>query len=169
MRRNGSVMAALVVAMTVVVAGCSAPPDKNVARKDSSQKPKTVVINKGMNKKQEENLNKRLDKLEEKVKSQDDKDSRSNASELAKSSQPEQPQTLQAEDQVRAAAEAYYQAVSARNWGYTYDLLASAPTATASASPSASASASASPSATPTNTPSASPNPSPNRNNKANR
>src|SRR5215203_6016547 len=123
MRRIASLMATLAVAMTVAIAGCSTSPDKNVARKDPNHKPKTVVINKGMNKKQEENLNKRLDKLEKKLDSQDENGSQENASQPTESSQPEQAQAPQAEDQARAAAEAYYQAVEAQDWGYTYDHL----------------------------------------------
>ena len=124
MRRIASLMATLAVAMTIVIAGCSTSPDKDVAKKDPNHKPKTVVINKGMNKKQEENLNKRLDKLEKKVDSQDENGSQENgsqenASQLAESSQPEQSQAPQAEDQAREAAETYYQAVEAQDWDYT--------------------------------------------------
>ena len=143
MRKIASLMATLAVAMTIVIAGCSTSPDKDVAKKDPNHKPKTVVINKGMNKKQEENLNKRLDKLEKKVDSQDENGSQENgsqenASQLAESSQPEQSQAPQAEDQAREAAESYYQAVEAQDWGYTYDHLArrlGAPTPGKSGSP----------------------------------
>jgi hypothetical protein len=46
----------------------------------------------------------------------------SQASNSSSASQPE-PSQQQAEEQARAAAEAYYQEVAARNWGYTYDHL----------------------------------------------
>ena len=87
------------------------------------EKPKTVMVNEGLSKKEEEKLNERLDKLEKKVESQDEEGSRGSASRSTGSSQPEQSQAPQAEDQARAAAEAYYEAVSARSWGYTYDHL----------------------------------------------
>lgn len=133
MRKSALLLVFVAVAMAVVVAGCSdttkqdgsgsAPRKGNVASKEDNQKPKTVVVNKGMSKKQEEELNKRLDKLEKKVNSQDEKGSQGTASKPAESSQPEQPQPQQAEDQARTAAESYYQAVAARDWGYTYDHL----------------------------------------------
>jgi hypothetical protein len=88
------------------------------------EKPKTVMVNEGLSKKEEKKLNDRLDELEKKVESQDKKGSQGSASRPTESSQPEQSQaSLQAEDQARAAAEAYYEAVAARSWGYTYDHL----------------------------------------------
>jgi micrococcal nuclease len=87
------------------------------------EKPKTVMVNEGLSKKEEEKLNERLDELEKKVESQDEEGSQGSASQPTESSQPEQSQAPQAEDQARAAAEAYYEAVAARNWGYTYDHL----------------------------------------------
>jgi hypothetical protein len=123
MTRTVLLLMSVAVAMMVAVAGCSGTPDKNVARKNAKEKPKTVVVNKGMSKKQEEELNKRLDKLEKKVDSQDEKASEGTASQPTESSQPEQSQAPQAEDEARVAAEAYYQAVAARDWGYTYDHL----------------------------------------------
>ena len=123
MRRTVLLLVSVAVAMAVVVAGCTKTPDKDTARKNVEENPKTVVVNKGLSKKQEEKLNKRLDELEKKVNSQDDKGSQRTASQPTESSQPEQAQTQQAEGQARAAAEAYYQAVAARNWRYTYDHL----------------------------------------------
>jgi hypothetical protein len=87
------------------------------------EKPKTVMVNEGLSKKEEEKLNERLDELEKKVESQDEEGSQGSASQPTESSQPEQSQAPQAEDQARAAAEAYYEAVAARNWGYTYNHL----------------------------------------------
>jgi hypothetical protein len=252
MRKTASLLVTLVVSMTVAIAGCTSTPNKDVAKKNVKEKPKTVVINKGMNKKQEKNLNKRLDKLENKVESQHEKGSQDTAGQITESAQAELSQAPQAEEQARAAAEAYYQAVEARNWGYTYDhldsetqsayteqewfakndyladtgavtytidsvvmdsaypktvadvtvvltatdgstsvrntyfvyedgswlhrfspeeydLLASAPTATASATSSASASSSATAPSSPTASPNPSPKPSPNRNDNAQR
>jgi len=86
------------------------------------EKPKTVTVNEGMSNKEEEKLNERLDELEKKVDSQGEKGSQGDASQPAESDQTGQSQPQQTEDQVRAA-EAYYQAVAARDWGYTYDHL----------------------------------------------
>jgi outer membrane murein-binding lipoprotein Lpp len=262
MRKTRLLLFCMVVAIVIVVAGCSDTSDQSSdnassnrgkpASKEDKQKPKTVVVNKGMSKKEEKKLNKRLDKLEKKVRAQDKKGSQGTGGQPTKSGQPEQSQSPQAEEQARAAAEAYYQAVAARNWDYTYnhldsqtqsayteqewaakneylantgavtytiqsvvmdssapetladvtvvltatdgstnvrntyfvyedgawlhrfspeeyDLLASAPTATASATSSASASGSATASSSPTASPNPSPKPSPNRNDNANR
>ena len=87
------------------------------------EKPKTVMVDEGLSKKEEDRLNERLDELEKKVESQDEEGSQGTASRPPEGSQPEQFQAAQAEDQARAAAEAYYEAVAARNWGYTYDHL----------------------------------------------
>jgi hypothetical protein len=95
--------------------GNTPPKKKQVASKKGDAKPKTVVVNDGMSKKQEKKLNERLDELEEKVDDQDEQASKDTTVDI----QPEQ----QVEDQVRAAAEAYYAAVEVRAWGYTYDHL----------------------------------------------
>ncbi len=126
---KGKFAAGLVTLVVVIGAtGCSESPDQNsgdespqqnVAGKEDNQRPKTVVVNKGMSKKEERKLNERLNELEKKVEGKDKKGSRATASNPAEYSQPEQPQE-QAEDQARAAAESYYQAVEARDWGYTY-------------------------------------------------
>jgi hypothetical protein len=123
----------LIVGLTALLAlisasGCGGLLDLNnddsssqkhkAAGKKDDQKPRTVVVNKGMSKKEEKKLNARLDELEKKVEAQDKKGSDS----PTESSQPEQSQQ-QVEDQVRAAAESYYQAAAARDWGYTYDHL----------------------------------------------
>ena len=121
----------LVVGLMAIVAligvpGCSGSPDQNdgdssqdkkVASKRDDQKPRTVVVNKGLSKQEEKKLNERLDKLEKKVDAQDKQGSQDSTS----GGQTEQPQ--QQEDQVQAAAESYYQAAAARDWGYTYDHL----------------------------------------------
>jgi hypothetical protein len=127
------------VAAALLMAGCSfingdeaggqgqkkkqAPPEQE-ATVALDEKPKTVMVNEGLSKKEEEKLNDRLDELEKGVESQDEEGSQGTASRPTESSQPEQSQaSLQAEDQARAAAEAYYEAVAARSWGYTYDHL----------------------------------------------
>jgi outer membrane murein-binding lipoprotein Lpp len=133
MRKTRLLLFCMVVAIVIVVAGCSDTSDQSSdnassnrgkpASKEDKQKPKTVVVNKGMSKKEEKKLNKRLDKLEKKVRAQDKKGSQGTGGQPTKSGQPEQSQSPQAEEQARAAAEAYYQAVAARNWDYTYNHL----------------------------------------------
>jgi hypothetical protein len=95
--------------------GNDSPKKKQVASKKEDAKPKTVVVNEGMSKKQEKKLNKRLDELEEKVDDQDEQASKDTTVDI----QPDQ----QVEDQVRAAAKTYYEAAAIRDWGYTYDHL----------------------------------------------
>jgi hypothetical protein len=122
MRKSFPPLFTVAVAIVVVVAGCSGAPDHGVAKKNSGEKPKTVVVNKGLSTSVENKLNDRLDKLEKKVGAQGRKGPRASASASAGSGQSESSQA-QAEDQARAAAETYYEAVTARNWGYTYDHL----------------------------------------------
>jgi hypothetical protein len=114
MLKTSLLLSFVAIVMIVLVAGCS---------DTSGQKPKTVVVNKGLSKKQEQKLDNRVDKLEKKVNSQDKKGSQENAEQTTESAQPEPSQAPQPEEQARAAAEAYYEAVAARNWGYTYDHL----------------------------------------------
>jgi hypothetical protein len=123
------------IAALVAVIGatsCSDTPDQNsgnspsqkqkVSSKKANQKSKTVVVNKGLSKKEEKKLNERLDKLEKKVESQDKADSQRTTPESTEYTQPDQSQQ-DVEDQARAAAESYYQAVEVRDWGYTYSHL----------------------------------------------
>ncbi len=122
MSRTVLLLVSVTVAMVAAVAGCSSTPDKKVATKNAGEKPKTVVVNKGLSKQEEKELNQRLDELEKKVGAQGKKSFRAAASASVGSGQPEPSQT-QAEEQARAAAEAYYRAVASRNWAYTYDHL----------------------------------------------
>ena len=133
-----TVLLLAIVAAALLMAGCSyingeqaegqgpkkkeSPPEQE-ATVLVEEKPKTVMVNEGLSKKEEEKLNERLDELEKKVDSQVEEGSRGTASQPTQSGQPEQSQAQQAEDQARAAAEAYYEAVAARSWGYTYDHL----------------------------------------------
>lgn len=123
------------IAALVAVIGatsCSDTPDQNsgnspsqkqiASSKKDNQKSKTVVVNKGLSKKEEKKLNERLDKLEKKVESQDKADSQRTTPESTEYAQPDQSQQ-EVEDQARAAAESYYQAVEVRDWGYTYSHL----------------------------------------------
>lgn len=72
-------------------------------------------------------LEQKVEDLQKKVDSQDEKSSQEKASQPTESRQPDQAQPQQAKEQAaeqaRAAAEAYYEAVAVRNWGYTYDHL----------------------------------------------
>jgi len=121
-RKTGLLVLFMAVALAIVVAGCSDTPDRNVASKNAREKSKTVMVNKGMSKKEEKKLNERLDKLEKKLEAQDKKGSQGPARQPTENSRPEQSQQ-QVEDQVRAAAEAYYHAVEEEDWGYTYSHL----------------------------------------------
>src|SRR5215210_7677803 len=111
-RVNGCklIVALMALIILVGVSGCSGNPEQGSGEQPAhKQKPRTVVVNKGMSKKEEKKLNERLDELEKKVGSQDKKSS-DNSTE---NNQPEQSQQ-QVEDQVRAAAESYYQAAATR-------------------------------------------------------
>lgn len=118
-----SMAAAIVIGVTGCsdqldqLTGNSSPQKQNVA-----QKPDKVVVNEGLSKEEEEELNQRLEELEKKVEAEDKAGSRETANQPEESSQPEQSEQ-QAEDDVRAAAESYYQAVSRADWSYTYDNL----------------------------------------------
>jgi hypothetical protein len=90
----------------------------NDDRSSQKQKPKTVVVNKGLSKQEEEELNERLDDLEKKVEAQDKQGSK----ESTANPRTDQSQQ-QVEGEVQTAAEAYYQAAKARDWEYTYSHL----------------------------------------------
>ena len=119
-------MLVLAISMLVLVstAGCggiidlngdnSSSKKKQVAGKNDA-KPRTVVVNEGMSKKEESKLNERLDELEKEVEDQGDQASKGTTVDI----EPEQ----QVDDQVRAVAETYYEAAAARDWGFTYDHL----------------------------------------------
>jgi hypothetical protein len=76
---------------------------------------KTVVVNEGMSKKEEEKLNERLADLEDKVEQENTQQ---------EATGPE-PATETAEDQALEAAQDYYAAAAAGNYSYTYDALIS--------------------------------------------
>jgi hypothetical protein len=97
----------------VLVAGCSGQGDASKKNQAGSQKPKTVVVNQGMSKKEEDKLNQRLAKLEDKVNDQSPKEEQSTQ------------ETESAEDTARAAAQAYYSAAGTGNYSYTYNELSS--------------------------------------------
>jgi hypothetical protein len=94
----------LVVLAAIVVAGCSEQSDASGEDRAGGQKPKTVVVNEGMSKDEEERLNERLADLEDEVNDQ--------STEQQPGEQPTQEIEI-AEDPVRAAAQAYYAAAGA--------------------------------------------------------
>jgi hypothetical protein len=112
-----SVLAAL------LMVGCSEPnvqKDKEAERQNdantrqaTSEQEKTVVVNEGMSKKEEEKLNERLAELEDKVEQE-------NAEPKAT-----EPEAESAEDQALEAAQDYYAAAAVGNYNYTYDALTS--------------------------------------------
>lgn len=105
-------MTVAMIVSTVLVVGCSGDNATSENQgKAERQKPKTVVVNKGMSKKEEEKLNQRIEELEEEVNDESSK-------------QPEQD-TESAEDSARAAAEDYYAAAADGNYAYTYSKLSS--------------------------------------------
>jgi hypothetical protein len=94
--------------------GNSSSKKKQVAGKKDA-KPRTVVVNEGMSKKEERKLNERLDELEKEVEDPGDQASKGTTVDIESEQQ--------VDDQVRAVAETYYEAAAARDWGYTYDHL----------------------------------------------
>jgi hypothetical protein len=120
MRKIVLLLASVLAAL--LMAGCSEPdvqqgkPEQQDASKTqqaTTEQEKTVVVNEGMSKKEEEKLNERLAELEDKVE-------QGNV-------QPEatEPESESAEDQVLEAAQDYYAAAAAGNYTYTYDALTS--------------------------------------------
>jgi len=100
-------LTAIVVLLSV--SGCDSQKQEGASKEDN-QKPKTVVVNKGLSNQEEKKLNKRLDELKKKVEAQYKQGSKGSTADSQQ----------QVEDEVRAAAESYYQAVEARDWQYTY-------------------------------------------------
>ena len=112
----------------MLTAGCSEPTvqqDKaerqNAPKRQQAapEQEKTVVVNEGMSKEEEEKLNERLAELEEKV---DNKPQQEAANQEANQSEQE---TESAEETARAAAQAYYAAAATGNYSYTYNELSS--------------------------------------------
>jgi hypothetical protein len=108
-----TILAATLMLTAILTAGCSEQEtpsgQQNGAPKKSqaeSQKPKTVVVNEGMSKEEEEELNERIDALEEES-----------------NEEPADQPTQEAEDAARAAAEDYYAAAAGGNYSYTYSNL----------------------------------------------
>jgi hypothetical protein len=108
-----NLMAVSMVVAAFLIAGCSEQSNAPKKAQEGNQKPKTVVLNEGMSKEEEEKLNQRLADLEEKVNDPP-----------VKEELPTQ-QTESTEDTARAAAHAYYAAAATGNYSYTYNELSS--------------------------------------------
>ena len=121
-------MTAMLVTMAILAAGCSEQEAtsgqqnkaerQNEAPKKSqveSQKPKTVVVNEGMSKEEEEKLNERIAALEDEA----NEGSAEQPTQEAENTEP----TPEAEEAARAAAEDYYAAAAGGNYSYTYSNL----------------------------------------------
>ena len=80
----------------------------SLPRQATPEQEKTVVVNEGLSKKEEEKLNERLAELEDKVE-------QGNV----------EPETESAEDRALEAAQDYYAAAAVGNYSYTYDALTS--------------------------------------------
>jgi hypothetical protein len=119
MRKTVLLLASVVAAL--LMAGCSEPDARQdkANRQDSPEPEKTVVVNEGMSKKEEEKLNERLADLEKKV---DDKPQQETTNQGA--GEPGQD-AESPEDQALEAAQDYYAAAAAGNYNYTYDALTS--------------------------------------------
>ena len=120
------IVATVLLMTTILSAGCSgqeAPSgEQNGAAKGpqaESQKPKTVVVNEGMSKDEEEKLNDRIAALEEEANKEESVEQPTQQAEGAEPSQ-------KAEDAARTAAQDYYAAAAGGNYSYTYSNLSSA-------------------------------------------
>ncbi len=112
----------LAVVTALLVAGCSEPNVKQgeAQRQDASkEQEKTVVVNKGMSKKEEDKLNRRLAELEKKVNDQPAEQ----PTQEAESAEPTQEVENNAEASALAAAKDYYAAAAAGDYYYTYSKL----------------------------------------------
>jgi hypothetical protein len=118
------IVAAMLMLAAILAAGCfgeeatggeqNEGPKKDQAE---SQKPKTVVVNEGMSKDEEGELNERIDALEEEANEESDE-------QPTQTQEAEDPEpTQEAEDAARAAAEDYYAAAAGGNYSYTYSNL----------------------------------------------
>ena len=126
MRKLAMVM---LLVTAILAAGCSeqeAPAgQQNQAQRQNdapksqakSQQPKTVVVNEGMSKEEEERLNERIAALEDEA----NDESVEQPTQEAESTAP----TQEAEDAARVAAQDYYAAAAGGNYSYTYSNLTS--------------------------------------------
>jgi hypothetical protein len=103
------IVAVTMMVTTMLVLGCSEQNNAPEQVREDRQKPKTVVVNEGMSKEEEEKLNQRLADLENKANDES-------------AEQPTQ-ETESAEDSALAAAQDYYAAAAGGNYSYTYSNL----------------------------------------------
>ena len=134
-----TVLLLAMVAATLLMAGCSYINGDEAGRQSpkkkqaSAKQEKTVVVNDGMSKKEEKELQKRLDDLEKKVNEKSkQKTGNKEASESEQDVQSTEEQASESasassnsteEGQVRMAAESYYANVQEADWDYTYNHL----------------------------------------------
>lgn len=120
-------LTATLVLAAILATGCSEQEAQSgqggdAAKKESQaepQKPKTVVVNEGMSKEEEEKLNDRIAALEKEAK----EEPAEQPTQEAENAEPTQ-QAESAEDAARAAVEDYYAAAAGGNYSYTYSNLA---------------------------------------------
>ncbi len=119
-----TVLLLAVMATALLMAGCSEPNAKQgkVQRQNASKEQqaapepeKTVVVNKGMSKKEEDKLNQRIAELEKKVNDQ--------PAQETENAEPAQEEAESTESSALAAAKDYYAAAAAGNYSYTYSKL----------------------------------------------
>jgi len=133
---------AILLATTILAAGCSGEGatggQQNDAQRQNdapkgqadSQKPKTVVVNEGMSKEEEDKLNERIaaleeeDKLNERIAALEEEANDESAEQPTQEAENAEP-TQKAEDAARAAAQDYYAAAAGGNYSYTYSNLSS--------------------------------------------
>jgi hypothetical protein len=137
---KNTILLVAVVAATLLIVGCSVlTPQGDQAEGQSPKKKqvspeqeKTVVVNKGMSKKEEKELQKRLADLEDKVDKANEKTGNKEASEPEQDAQSTEEQASESspapsnsteEGQVRMAAGSYYANVQEGDWDYTYNHL----------------------------------------------
>src|SRR5215203_4759541 len=130
---------AMVVA-ALLMTGCSDPTSQgdeaegqSPKKQASPKQEKTVVVNEGMSKKEEKDLQKRLadleDKIDDKTKQKSENEEASEPEQDVQSTEEQASESASAssnsteEGQVRMAAESYYAMVQEGDWDYTYNHL----------------------------------------------
>lgn len=123
----------MLVATAILAAGCSEQESpsgqQNEAQRQNDapksqandQKSKTVVVNEGMSKEEEDKLNERIAALEDEANDESTEQPTQQPTQEVESAEP----TQEAEDAARAAAQDYYAAAAGGNYSYTYSNLTS--------------------------------------------
>ena len=137
---KNTILLVVVVAVTLLIAGCSdltsqgdqAEGQSSKKKQASPKQEKTVVVNDGMSKKEEKELQERLADLEDKVDKANEQTGNKEASESEQDAQSTEeqasgsapaPSNSTEEGQVRMAAGSYYAMVQEGDWDYTYNHL----------------------------------------------